>query len=251
VRLRPRYANVTATLALVVALGGGAYAASLPKDSVTSATIKNGQVKAKDLARTAVTGAAVKDGSLGAADLAPGTIPVLPPATDTSHLVKDTDPRLTDQRTPKTGSVSAATMAALPHASMRQPSPCQTFEDNSNDVVHFAGLTSGFDVTFDDLGDDLTVHTAGTYLVSANVNWVADATGPRQLQVRANSGDLVYDSRIATPTIATNQTASTVVHLDVGTILFLTAGQISGHSLALTQGFGPACASLSVAWLGP
>jgi hypothetical protein len=56
---------------------------------------------------------------------------------------------------------------------------------------------------------------------------------------------------MATPNIATNQTASTVVHLGVGTTLSLKAGQISGHNLDLTQGFGPACALLSVAWLGP
>lgn len=249
--IRPSYANITATLALVFALGGGAYAATLPKNSVTSATIKNGQVHAKDLARNAVTGATVKDGSLGAADLAPGTIPVVPTAADTTHLVKDTDARLTDERTPKNGSVTAAKLAALPHGTMAQTSPCQTFGDNSNDVVHFASLVSGVGVTFDDADDTLTVQTPGTYLVSANVNWVTDATGPRQMQVHTSGGDIIYDSRMATPNIATNQTASTVVHLGEGTTLSLKAGQISGHNLDLTQGFGPACALLSVAWLGP
>src|SRR5258705_12135535 len=43
------YANVTATLALFVALGGGAYAATkLPANSVTSVQVKNGSLLAKD-----------------------------------------------------------------------------------------------------------------------------------------------------------------------------------------------------------
>jgi hypothetical protein len=45
------YANVMATLAVFIALGGGAYAAfHLPKNSVRSRNIVNGQVKAHDLA---------------------------------------------------------------------------------------------------------------------------------------------------------------------------------------------------------
>ena len=40
------YANVMATIAVFLALGGGAYAAlNLPKNSVSSKTIRNGQVR--------------------------------------------------------------------------------------------------------------------------------------------------------------------------------------------------------------
>lgn len=52
-RLRPRltYANVIATLALFLALGGGAYAATqLPKNSVGSKQIKPGSIRLADLA---------------------------------------------------------------------------------------------------------------------------------------------------------------------------------------------------------
>src|SRR3954451_1850488 len=43
------YANVIGTLALFVALGGSSYAAlKLPKNSVTSAQVKNGTLLAKD-----------------------------------------------------------------------------------------------------------------------------------------------------------------------------------------------------------
>jgi hypothetical protein len=44
------YANVMATLAVFLVLGGGAYAAfQLPKDSVRSSNIVDGQVKSQDL----------------------------------------------------------------------------------------------------------------------------------------------------------------------------------------------------------
>lgn len=50
-RSKLSYANVTATLALFIALGGGAYAATqLPDNSVSSKTIRNGQVKGVDVA---------------------------------------------------------------------------------------------------------------------------------------------------------------------------------------------------------
>ena len=54
-RFRPTYANVIATLALFLVLGGAAYATfQLPKNSVKSKNIVNGQVKAIDLAPNAV-----------------------------------------------------------------------------------------------------------------------------------------------------------------------------------------------------
>jgi hypothetical protein len=82
IRAKLTYANVTATLALVLALGGGtAWAASkirteqigyhavtgakLDTNAVTASKIRNGAVRTDD----------VKDGSLQAADLAPGAIP--------------------------------------------------------------------------------------------------------------------------------------------------------------------------------
>jgi hypothetical protein len=85
---RPRYADVAATLALVVALGGTtAYAAQqlhvpkhavgksqLKRDSVTSAKIKNGKVKAQDLHPGAVGPGQLADGGVTNAKLAGGSV---------------------------------------------------------------------------------------------------------------------------------------------------------------------------------
>jgi hypothetical protein len=89
-RGRLTYANVMATVAVFIALGGASYAATqLPKNSVgakqlrknavTTAKIKNGAVTAKKvkdgsltgnvLADGTITGAKVQDGSLSGADI--------------------------------------------------------------------------------------------------------------------------------------------------------------------------------------
>ena len=75
-RSRLTYANVMATVAVFIAMGGTSIAAiSLSKNSVKSATIKNGQVKTADLAKNAVTTGKVKNRSLRSADFAPDQLP--------------------------------------------------------------------------------------------------------------------------------------------------------------------------------
>ena len=67
-RLRPRltYANVIATLALFLALGGGAYAATqLPKNSVGAKQLKKNAVTAAKIKDGAVTGSKIMLSSLG------------------------------------------------------------------------------------------------------------------------------------------------------------------------------------------
>lgn len=80
-RLRPRltYANVMATLAFFVAVGGGAYAGVvLPNNSVKSPQIAPGAVKTTDIGNNAVTSAKVKNRTLLAADFKAGQLPAGP-----------------------------------------------------------------------------------------------------------------------------------------------------------------------------
>ena len=59
------YSNVVATLALFLALGGGAYAAvKLPSNSVSTKQIKTGAVRASDLGKGAVTLSKIKANSV-------------------------------------------------------------------------------------------------------------------------------------------------------------------------------------------
>jgi hypothetical protein len=76
---RLTYANVMATVAVFIALGGASYAAVvLPKNSVGSKQIKKGGVKHADLAKNSVTSTNVTDGSLLSADFKPGQLPAGP-----------------------------------------------------------------------------------------------------------------------------------------------------------------------------
>jgi hypothetical protein len=73
------YANVIATIALFVALGGAAVAAGLPRNSVGTNQLKRGAVSAAKLKRAAVTSGkiapkAVTAGKLGANAVLPGNL---------------------------------------------------------------------------------------------------------------------------------------------------------------------------------
>ncbi len=71
-----RYANVTATLALIVALGGTSYAAiKLPASSVGSKQLKKRAVTNSKLRASSVTSAKVKNGSLLSRDFRVGQLP--------------------------------------------------------------------------------------------------------------------------------------------------------------------------------
>jgi hypothetical protein len=70
---RLTYANVTATLALFIALGGTGYAAlSLPRDSVGARELRSHSVGHSELGRNSVTSDNVSHGSLSLRDLSSG-----------------------------------------------------------------------------------------------------------------------------------------------------------------------------------
>jgi hypothetical protein len=67
---RLTYANVVATLALFIALGGASYAAlKVPKASVGSKQLKDDGVKTRDIAPDAVGADQLKEGSVGPTEL--------------------------------------------------------------------------------------------------------------------------------------------------------------------------------------
>jgi hypothetical protein len=70
------YANVTASLALFVALGGISWAAvALPRNSVGTKQLKKNAVTGRKIKGNAVTSAKVRNGSLLAADFRAGQLP--------------------------------------------------------------------------------------------------------------------------------------------------------------------------------
>ena len=74
-RSKLNYANVMATVAMFAALGGGvAIAATAKKDTVTSKSIRDGQVRTEDIRDESVTSAKVQDGSLTGDDTDEGSL---------------------------------------------------------------------------------------------------------------------------------------------------------------------------------
>src|SRR4051794_21449224 len=70
IRARLSYANITATLALFIALGGGAYAATqLPRNSVGSAQIRTNAVSAPEIRHSAVRSDEIRDRSIALRDI--------------------------------------------------------------------------------------------------------------------------------------------------------------------------------------
>lgn len=81
------YANVTATIALFIALGGGAYAAThLPPNSVGTKQLQNGAVSNSKLENNAVTSSKVKNRSLTGADINASTLGKVPSAAHADHV---------------------------------------------------------------------------------------------------------------------------------------------------------------------
>ena len=86
---RPRlsYANVAATIALVLAVGGGTVyaAAQLSKNDVRSRNLAPGAVKTSDLGKNAVTSPKIRNRTVKAGDIAAGVIPAdVPDLTGTA-----------------------------------------------------------------------------------------------------------------------------------------------------------------------
>jgi hypothetical protein len=88
VRSRLSYANVMATLALFIALGGASYAATaLPKNSVGTKQIKSAAITAAKIKNGAVTGAKIAPGSITGGQIALSTLGTVPSATKADQAV--------------------------------------------------------------------------------------------------------------------------------------------------------------------
>jgi hypothetical protein len=96
-RGRLTYANIMATIAVFIALGGASYAAfQLPKNSVGAQQIKRNGVKAPEIAENAARKSEIGNNSVGTEevangtllgeDFAPGQIPAGPPGQGATNL---------------------------------------------------------------------------------------------------------------------------------------------------------------------
>jgi hypothetical protein len=283
-RKRMSYANVAATLALVLAVtGGSAYAASYV---ITSTS----QIKPSVLASlrgnrgpTGPTGKAGKDGVTGATGNA-GTNGVTGAtgvagttgATGTTGTTGNdgatgpTGPTGPSGQAGTPGSVGATgpsgptgTLGSVPAARTEQfariedPKTCTgsaTVPDSTEVNPVWYSTTGGLDFDTDGLyhkdttcglNDGLQAPISGTYIATAQVSWNNPSTaGYREIALRINGTDT--DSVTQTPIAITltNQNISEIFHLNSGDLVQLEILQTGGAGVGL-QG-----ASLGLAYLG-
>jgi hypothetical protein len=113
--LRPRltYANVTATLALFAALGGGAYAAAvLPANSVGSKQLQRNAVVTAKIKNNSVSGAKLRDNSLAGVDINESTLGKVPSAKAADTASHAAATAALDSATYKTAAGTAAASSA-------------------------------------------------------------------------------------------------------------------------------------------
>jgi len=143
VRSKLSYANVMATVAVFVALGGTSVAAiSLTRNSVRSKHIAKGQVKRSDIGRNAVNSRKVANNSLRLIDFKAGQIPAGPPGAPgtpgspaASMLMGTVEQNVTLEGTNSTAAFPPIGAAAQVGGSMLSPNHTVVLRDLSVRVV--------------------------------------------------------------------------------------------------------------------
>jgi hypothetical protein len=110
IRRHATYGNVTATLALFIALGGSAYAAvALPANSVGSRQLRNNAVTTSKIKSNAVIGAKVRKNTLTGADIRESTLGQVPSALAANTATTATNATNATNATHATTSTTATT----------------------------------------------------------------------------------------------------------------------------------------------
>jgi hypothetical protein len=138
-----RFANVTATVALIVALGGTSYAAtSLKKNSVSSKQIKNSSITSSDVKNNTLTGSDIKESKLG----------TVPSATSATAAATAAHAGSADNATHATTADRASTLTGLVFhplalindwANYNAPDRTPAYAIDAQGVVHFRGAIYG------------------------------------------------------------------------------------------------------------
>jgi hypothetical protein len=141
------YANVVATLALFIAIGGAsAFAASqIGKNSVGSKQLKKNSVTTAKIKKEAVTAAKVKKGSLSGTQINASTLGTVPNAThagsaDTANVANSLPPA--ERWHPVGGPGEPGFLNGCHNAGLPDTSTVRFYKDQV-EVVHLEGLYNG------------------------------------------------------------------------------------------------------------
>lgn len=176
-RPRPTYANVTASLALFLALGGGAYAAAtLPANSVGSRQLRTGAVQRAKIKNNAVNGTKVLDSSLTGADIAESTLGKVPSAAaadaaaNAAHANVATNASHADAATNANHAGAAAALDAATYRLVTVSAPAGTVGTAATATCAAGQHVVGGGVKVDDLTNMLV---EDSYPDTSNTAWTA------------------------------------------------------------------------------
>lgn len=255
------YANVTATLALIIALGGTSYAAlrvtgkNIVDGSIRSGDVRNNALRGKDIRNATITGADVANGSITGAKLKKRTIPLdrlkgtltpaasaVPPALAAGSVTAD---KLA------LGAVGPDQQSPIPTARVSRTGPLDLPDDELVTVVWDREIDDPFDLHAVN-APALRAPIAGVYAISAGAWFSANGSGRRYASVILN-GTLNIASEairpVTTAGAATILSLSTTRRLAAGDQITLTVLQNSGTALKLDA--GAEHTSFALTWLGP
>ena len=219
---RLTFANVMSCAAVFIALGGGAYALSIPKNSVGSKQLRKNAVTATKIKRSAVTSSKVKDKSLLAKDFKSGQLPAGkqgpqgPPGPSTGPAggaLAGTYPN----PTLSARSVGPAAWGTTPSVAVQNANG-QAIAANVDTELSFPSEN------FDTMGmhtpafpGRLQAPIDGVYVVTANVSWTAGG-GTRQMEILRNADTTngIAASRITATGSVTQDSVSGIVKLAQG-----------------------------------
>lgn len=229
---RLTYANVMATIAVFMALGGTSFALSaVAANSVGSKQLKKGAVTNSKLASGAVTGAKVASGSLTGTQIKSSTLGTVPDATNASTAAKLTGNITGSQvssavanatnaitATNLTGSITGSQVSsAVANATSAANVGGFTFTQisgstnaNTDDVLldNFGGLTLDLRCAGGDADIDASSATSGASFgigtvndfSSTNFSSTTDLTSTPLTVTNADTGQVSFSYQLVTPT---------------------------------------------------
>lgn len=225
-RSRLSFANVTAVIALFVALGGASYAATqLPKNSVG----------ARQLKKNSVNSSKVRDGSLEAGDFKAGSLP----AGERGPPGQPGPPGISEP------TIAASVTNTEPQSIIASTIPSLSFDTEEFDTDH---LHTGSD-------SRLTAPVDGIYQASANVTFASNEAGFRALYISVNDSDLnppaIEVSKPVASPAPTGISVSGLVALHAGDYVLAKVEQTSGGPLDVEGAEGIRGPRLSLYRVGP